>query len=521
MDLTLIGDSSLAVGCKLDAVTEVDSDGTALASAGFSHSIAISTATSLTFGTISASSRTDVSANAVVAVTAPSILPGTNAQVETNFAVFQASGTIAPEGSTGLQASVVNGTGELTVTVSAWPWCSTAGVGSALCLVGGESRAGAFLDMEFTFGTTDVAKLVAESSSTVEFGVGAGASVILSKHATVNGQLVAVASGFPVVMATTSTSLRIKVRVPRPSASATGSGSIRYDPILKASGGGSSEARVFEGNNVQISVDGAGTVDMRPISSAGVTAQGEISMRIGSIAEVDSSGNAVSSLSGTVKAFQISAAATGTFGLGPVRGETSLGVQASSVDISGTLWSTATISQQFIVFAATGTVNPEGSGGFSTTVNNGTVKASIEISNWPYCGSGGSPIRSCQAEGAYLDVQYNIKTRASATVSSDSALARTFDIGGGARLVFSKRVIVEGQWRVMPPDFPKLQATATTSTSATVVVRIPKPANPAARVLYDPAMDNGDGSATSASINGLSIASLASALVAALVATLR
>lgn len=523
MDLRLAGDPLVAVSCKLDTVTEVDMDGTALASAGMSHSIAISTSATLAFGNISASAHTDVAVETVIAATAPSILPGTSAQVQTEFAVFQADGTIAPEGASGMQVSVVNGTGKLTPTVSAWPWCSATGSGIANCVVGGQARAGAFLDFDFTFGTTAVAKFVTESSNSIEFGVGAGASVILSKHATVHGDLVAVADGFPKVTAATATTLRVTVRIPRPSASAPANGEdrIRYDPVLKASGGGSAAATFFHGHNSRIKINGAGTVIILPTPQHGTSAKGAISLRIGSIAEVDASGNALTTVSGTLKTFPISATATGTFGMGPVRGDVSLGVQASSMDISSTLWSTATISQKIVVFSTAGTVHPEGSGGYSMAVNNGTVKSSISISNWPYCGSGGAALRTCSAEGAFLDITFSIKTRSSVSVASDSTMSRTFDVGGGAKIVFSKRVMVEGEWTVMASDFPKLLETATTSSDATVVIRIPKPANPAARVLYDPCMDDGDNPPSSASIHKPFAAGLAIALVAAAAAALR
>ena len=87
--------------------------------------------------------------------------------------------------------------------------------------------------------------------------------------------------------------------------------------------------------------------------------------------------------------------------------------------------------------------------------------------------------------------------------------------------MFSKRARVDGQWQAMPSDFPKLKAGATTSTSATVVVRIPKPSDPTASVMYDPTMSDSGSAASAATQPAVALTTALLLAVAAVVASAR
>jgi len=399
-----------------------------------------------------------------------------------------------PEGNGGLLVRVNNGTAEVQTTIESWPWCSLASAEPiATCLIGAGRKAGAFLDLEFDVATRAEALVVADEAILVSFDIGAGAEFVMSKRASVGGTYAAVADGYPMVMSSTATNLRVVVRIPRPAAGA--SATIKYDPFLGPSGGGVVSGSAVVRGDTSVAVATSGTVTISSVTNARTA----VNVQLQSADEVDASGAVVS---GTGGAHLLAAATSGglSLGIGPVRTTSSLSVSAGFRTVSGTFLGRASVDQDVMVFGGEGVISPEGSGGFSAAVRNGTVKTTTRISTWPWC-----------CDSAFLDLRFALGTRSSAFKQAGGTSSRTFSMGGGASAQFSRRVRVGGTWQAVVGDYPKLDEAATTNTQAVVVVRVARPADPTAETFYDPVV-NDAGASSSAGGPAVTMAATATAL---------
>lgn len=528
MSVQTAGSSSAAVSAMLASVVELDSDGQELSSGtSTQHKVSFSASGSGAFslGSITADASFGVSAQASTSTSTGTLITGVpSLSVSNQILVYQAEGTAMPEGSGGLSVQVSNGTAEMRTSISGWPWCLSSG-GDLLnnCVLGTLRKAGAFLELEYQFETRKEAMLSQSSDLMVAYDIGGGAELVLSKRAKVAGSYVALAEGYPKVTASSATSLTMKVRIPK--GSATGTVDIMYDPITRASGAGSLSSRTIVSGDTSVEINSAGKAALTAVSGARTA----ISARLSGISEVNSNGQALTDGNGNSHSLGISGSASGYFGLGVIRVDASLSVQAKLVLASANFLNRASIDQDLIVFTEAGTVKPEGESGLSLSVRGGTLKTSTKIANWPWCGSGSNSALTCStasrrslvgssgralsgSAGAFLDLTYQFDTRAMATMTSSDASSVAFNLGGEANAVFSKRAKIGSTWTAVADGYPKLDADATTASSAVVIVRIPKPSNSESEIMYDPAVDE-NGSANSAA--GSAVAAVAALLVVA------
>ncbi|KAA0156472.1 hypothetical protein FNF31_05903 [Cafeteria roenbergensis] len=528
MSVEAIASSQAAVSAMLMSVVELDSDGQELSSGtSTQHKVAFSLTGSGAFslGSITSDASFGVNAQASTSTSIGTLISGASGlSVSNQVLVYQAEGTVQPEGSGGLSVKVSNGTAEMRTTVSGWPWCLLSG-GSILndCILSAGRKAGAFLELEYQFETRKEAMVSADTDLMVAYDIGGGAELVMSKRAKVSGSFVAVADGYPKISASTATTLAVKVRIPKGTAS--GSVDIMYDPITRVSGGGASDARIIVGGDTSVEITSNGKAKMSSVSGARTA----IAARIAGVSEVDASGQPLTDSDSNSHSMEISGSASGTFGLGVIRTDASLSVQSKAVLGSANFLGRASINQDVVVFTEAGTVKPEGEGGLSLSVRGGTLKTTARISNWPWCGSGLGAILTCVAPsrrslvgsagrslagtaGAYLDLRYQFDTRAMATMASSDATSVTFNLGDKANAVFSKRVKIGSSWTALADGYPRLDADATTASSAMVIVRISKPNNTDAEIMYDPAVDE-NGSSNSAA--GSAVATVAALFVLA------
>jgi len=503
MVLAISGSATSSVSTRLVSVSEVDAQGAILSSnANTMHKASFDAGANAAFslGAISADASLGVQAQVMTAASARTLITGSSTSVSQKVLVYSASGDVMPEGAGGLTVRVDNGTAEVETTITSWPWCTISSVDPLLsCLIGVNRESGAFLDLEFDVSTRAKAMMTANTSLMMAFDIGTGGEVIMSKRASVGGSYVFVADGYPMVKSSTASSLRVVVRIPRPSASA--SGTIKYDPIMRASGAGSASGSAIIAGDVSVGVASSGKVTMSSVSNARTA----ISAQLESVSEVDASGSAVTGATAEHK-FTASVAAGGSIGIGPVRINSDLGVDASVRSLSATFLGQASIDQSVMVFTSSGTVMPEGSGGFSAKVRSGTVKMSSRVSNWPWC-----------CGSASMDLRFTLDTRAEASQTASDAMSTTFSLGGGASAVFSNRVSVGGSWQAVASGYPKLDTAATTSSKAVVVVRVARPPNSNAEIFYDPTVESSDnGGASSSAQPAVAHAAAAVALAAVL-----
>lgn len=138
------------------------------------------------------------------------------------------------------------------------------------------------------------------------------------------------------------------------------------------------------------------------------------------------------------------------------------------------------------VFKAAGNIT---AGNETMEVKKGSVKFSIEISSWTFCGgSGGDTCSkgSSQEEGTQIELGIEIKGKTKPkNANSKRGKGRklsTLDIGG-AVCTLSGELRKDGVWEQMAGDYPK---TVTTGPKTLFIFRFPKFSG---NVMYDPTLE--------------------------------
>lgn len=138
----------------------------------------------------------------------------------------------------------------------------------------------------------------------------------------------------------------------------------------------------------------------------------------------------------------------------------------------------------------------------SDGVKEGSLKWSIEINNWDFCGTNGSGCKKGGKEevGDHLDFQIVVKSKGKPKEGSRPTgppppkgkkarkRPRRFDMGDNAAMSLSEEVEVDGQWTQMASGFPKFMVKGSKNI---FTFRFPKFSS---RVFYDPTLEMGEGS---------------------------
>ena len=155
---------------------------------------------------------------------------------------------------------------------------------------------------------------------------------------------------------------------------------------------------------------------------------------------------------------------------------------ATNIDFSSTI-NGAVFKVLTYIFQDAGTVVHDSE---ESKVGNGTLKFSVNVTNWNWCTGSHCQQVQTQQTGAFLDFDVKIKgfktpvakTKANPNLP-EANQTKDYDIGAGAVVGLSSRVKVDGTWVAMPTGYPKI----TTQGSSTVYTfRPPKGSS----LLYDP-----------------------------------
>lgn len=208
---------------------------------------------------------------------------------------------------------------------------------------------------------------------------------------------------------------------------------------------------------------GAGGVTVRVLGRSGKfrvfsSAAGEdnaraVTIEMDSLQELDANGEPVGA-SGQER-HSINTFANQDFTLSPVESNFMMGVgmsvAANKLSFQSPIGEVGNISVDTFVISSPGLVGPVGE---EWDVGIGDMKFNIRFPNWKWCGDDGANCRIGEV-GEFLELKIKMKGAASEANLINGTL-NTYDLGGGANMSLTDKVMLDGVQSQMPAAFPSL-----------------------------------------------------------------
>lgn len=230
-----------------------------------------------------------------------------------------------------------------------------------------------------------------------------------------------------------------------------------------------------------------------------------IVIEMDSMQEYDSAGNVVGATGRRKHSFK--SFATQSFTFSPLKDAKYNNLSCKSFDFNAHMAGpNATLKVSVYLFKESGEMDIGKNE--TDSIKLGSLKWSIEINNWEFCGTNGSNCKKSGKDevGDHLDFQIVVKSKGKPKEGSRPSPSpqpkgkqarkrlRRFDMGDKAEMSLSEEVEVDGQWTKMAAGFPKFMVKGNKNI---FVFRFPKFNS---RVFYDPTLEMGDSETGSATV---------------------